>query len=87
MGNDSERRRSGRPKDADKLEDQLDEGLEDSFPASDPVSVTITSIPGGPKDKGGLPARDPQYGGLDDTESGENQVKKDRDAPAHRRQP
>ncbi|MCO5731743.1 hypothetical protein [Rhizobium sp. SSA_523] len=27
-------------------EDQLQEGLEDSFPASDPVSATITSIPG-----------------------------------------
>jgi hypothetical protein len=26
---------------------QLDEGLEDSFPASDPVSVTSTSISGG----------------------------------------
>jgi hypothetical protein len=30
----------------DTLEDQLQEGLEDSFPASDPVSATITSIPG-----------------------------------------
>lgn len=28
------------------MEDQLDEGLEESFPASDPVSATITSIPG-----------------------------------------
>jgi hypothetical protein len=28
------------------LEQQLDEGLEDTFPASDPVSATITSIPG-----------------------------------------
>jgi hypothetical protein len=28
---------------------QLDEGLEDTFPASDPISVTSTSIPGGPK--------------------------------------
>lgn len=28
------------------LEEQLQEGLEDSFPASDPVSVAITSIPG-----------------------------------------
>lgn len=28
------------------LDAQLDEGLEDSFPASDPVSATITSIPG-----------------------------------------
>ncbi|MCY1665983.1 hypothetical protein OU993_10920 [Rhizobium sp. SL86] len=30
----------------DAMEDQLQEGLEDSFPASDPVSATITSIPG-----------------------------------------
>ncbi|MDE1157572.1 MAG: hypothetical protein PW791_04705 [Neorhizobium sp.] len=29
------------------LEEQLDEGLEDTFPASDPVSVTVTSIPTG----------------------------------------
>lgn len=27
-------------------EQQLNEGLEDTFPASDPVSATITSIPG-----------------------------------------
>ncbi len=33
--------------DADAMEEQLDEGLEDSFPASDPVSVTISSISGG----------------------------------------
>jgi hypothetical protein len=32
-------------------EEELDEGLEDTFPASDPVSVTSTSIPGGPKKK------------------------------------
>ena len=30
-------------------EEELEEGLEDTFPASDPVSVTSTSIPGGPK--------------------------------------
>jgi hypothetical protein len=29
------------------LEEQLDEGLEDTFPASDPVSATVTSIPSG----------------------------------------
>ena len=29
----------------------VEEGLEDSFPASDPVSVTSSSIPGGPKKK------------------------------------
>ncbi|HEX2148502.1 MAG TPA: hypothetical protein VHG11_12755 [Pseudorhizobium sp.] len=31
--------------DPHELEDQLEEGLEDTFPASDPVSTTITSIP------------------------------------------
>lgn len=32
--------------DRDVLEEELEEGLEDSFPASDPVSATVTSIPG-----------------------------------------
>lgn len=32
--------------------DELEEGLEDTFPASDPVSVTTTTTPGGPP-KGG----------------------------------
>ncbi len=36
---------------ADKREEELEEGLEDTFPASDPVSVTSSSIPGGPKKK------------------------------------
>lgn len=40
-----------RPVDKDDLEEELEEGLEDSFPASDPVSVTFTSIPGAPKPK------------------------------------
>ena len=31
-------------------EAELEEGLEDKFPARDPASVTSTSIPGGPKD-------------------------------------
>ncbi|TWF52164.1 hypothetical protein [Neorhizobium alkalisoli] len=40
--------RSARDKgDAADLEEQLDEGLEDTFPASDPVSATVTSIPSG----------------------------------------
>jgi hypothetical protein len=30
----------------DALEEQLQEGLEDSFPASDPISVVSTAIPG-----------------------------------------
>jgi hypothetical protein len=33
------------------LEEELEEGLEDSFPASDPVSVTSTAIPGSPRKK------------------------------------
>lgn len=33
-------------RDAGTLEEQLDEGLEDSFPASDPISVTSPSISG-----------------------------------------
>jgi hypothetical protein len=38
---------AGAERDKGTLEEQLDEGLEDSFPASDPVSVTSTSISGG----------------------------------------
>ncbi len=34
-------------KDTEVLEEELEEGLEDSFPASDPVSVTVTSISSG----------------------------------------
>jgi hypothetical protein len=34
------------PKDRKTLEEQLNEGLEDTFPASDPVSVVSTSTPG-----------------------------------------
>ena len=37
--------------DADLKEEELEEGLEDTFPASDPVSVTSTGHPGGPKKK------------------------------------
>jgi hypothetical protein len=32
-------------------EEELDEGLEDTFPASDPVSVTQPSKPGKPNDR------------------------------------
>jgi hypothetical protein len=32
--------------DTGALEEQLDEGLKSSFPASDPVSATVSSIPG-----------------------------------------
>ena len=31
-----------------RREDELDEGLEDTFPASDPVSVTEPTVPGRP---------------------------------------
>jgi nicotinate phosphoribosyltransferase len=34
-----------------RLEEQLDEGLEDTFPASDPVSVTNSGITGPPPKK------------------------------------
>ena len=47
------RKTEGRATDRPTLEEQLDEGLEDSFPASDPVSVTHTAIPGRPKPKKG----------------------------------
>lgn len=49
----SRRKTAGRAVDALTLEEQLQEGLEDSFPASDPVSVTYTAIPGGPKPQKG----------------------------------
>ncbi|NKJ35140.1 hypothetical protein [Rhizobium sp. SG570] len=32
-------------KDADVFEEELEQGLENSFPASDPASATVTSIP------------------------------------------
>lgn len=44
------RRTPGRAEDQRTLEEQLQEGLEDSFPASDPISVTSTLIGGAPKD-------------------------------------
>jgi hypothetical protein len=44
-----EREKRKQKRDADKREEELEEGLEDTFPASDPVSVTSSSIPGGPK--------------------------------------
>lgn len=49
---DRRRRTPGRSEDPAVLEEQLQEGLEDSFPASDPVSVTSTLISGD-----GRPAR------------------------------
>ena len=44
-------------------EEELEEGLEDTFPASDPVSITATSIPGGPARPGKaktVPGRKPR---------------------------
>lgn len=43
------RRTPGRSEDPAVLEEQLQEGLEDTFPASDPVSVTSTLISGSVK--------------------------------------
>lgn len=46
----STRRTEGRTEDPNQLEEQLRKGLEDSFPASDPVSVTSTVIAGRTKE-------------------------------------
>ena len=35
-----------------EAEEELEEGLEDTFPASDPVSITGTTTSGGPKRDG-----------------------------------
>ncbi len=43
------RRTEGRSEEAHTLEEQLQSGLEDTFPASDPPAVVSTSIPGGTK--------------------------------------
>ncbi len=43
-----------RPDDEKILEEELETGLEDTFPASDPVSVTSTAIPGKPSPKGSI---------------------------------
>jgi hypothetical protein len=48
------------------LEEQLQEGLEDSFPASDPVSVTSTLISGTAK----RPAREKPRAGEAKSSSG-----------------
>jgi hypothetical protein len=45
------RRTAGRSEDRKVLEEQLQEGLEGSFPGSDPVSVTSSLISGSPKPK------------------------------------
>jgi hypothetical protein len=43
------RRTAGRAEDRPTLEEQLQAGLEDTFPGSDPVSVTTSLISGCPK--------------------------------------
>lgn len=43
------RRTPGRSENRETLEDQLQEGLEDTFPASDPPAVVSTTISGGAK--------------------------------------
>ncbi|WP_315919705.1 hypothetical protein [Mesorhizobium sp. SP-1A] len=45
----SARRAKGRSEETGTLEEQLQSGLEDSFPASDPPAVVSTAIPGGTK--------------------------------------
>ena len=44
-------------------EEELEEGLEDTFPASDPISITGTAIPGAPAKPGKaktVPGRKPR---------------------------
>ncbi|MDW6023586.1 hypothetical protein SAZ10_17690 [Mesorhizobium sp. BAC0120] len=45
------RRAEGRSEDRNILDEQLDEGLQGTFPGSDPVSVTTSLISGCPKVK------------------------------------
>ncbi|RRH94973.1 hypothetical protein EH240_25900 [Mesorhizobium tamadayense] len=45
-----DRRTAGRSENPETLEEQLQSGLEDSFPASDPPAVVSTAITGGSKD-------------------------------------
>ena len=47
------RRTAGRAEDSETLEEQLSEGLVDTFPASDAVSVVSTAIAGRCKDPPG----------------------------------
>ncbi len=49
----AKRKTPGRAVEPELLEEQLAEGLEDSFPASDPVSVVSTAIAGRPKKQPG----------------------------------
>ncbi len=50
-GNDKEPKQKT-PNDPDRdIEDELDQGLEDTFPASDPISVTQPTHTGSPNHK------------------------------------
>lgn len=49
LENIQKRRTDGRSEESGTLEDQLQAGLEDSFPASDPPAVISTAISGGAK--------------------------------------
>lgn len=48
------RRTRGRSEEETTLEEQLQSGLEDTFPASDPPAVVSTAIPGGAKELTGV---------------------------------
>ncbi len=48
------RRAKGRSEQPDTLDEQLQSGLEDTFPASDPPAVISTAIPGGAKQLTGV---------------------------------
>jgi hypothetical protein len=65
----NDRAENGRSKNDKVLEEQLEEGLEDTFPASDPVSVVSTAIPGKAK-----PAK-----GTDEVLREQREAKLDRD--------
>jgi hypothetical protein len=54
LENPAARRARGRSEDEGTLEEQLQSGLEDTFPASDPPAVVSTAIPGGAKDLVGV---------------------------------
>lgn len=54
LENPAARRARGRSEDEGTLEEQLQSGLEDTFPASDPPAVVSTAIPGGAKDLTGV---------------------------------
>lgn len=43
------------PEDAATAEEELEQGLEDSFPASDPVSITAPSTAGAPRKRSTTP--------------------------------